>query len=128
MNAFLFCHSAIMKPDEVRSILNKTKAVATWISPFPYSTIVVSELTVVELAAIFRTHLGETWFVVAELEKSSCDGLLPEQCWRYISDPFGSWSAKVLAHFQQSLTASPERAALGPAASEPPHGSKKAGG
>jgi hypothetical protein len=126
MKAFLFCHSALMKPDEVRSILDKTAAVVTWISPFPYSAIVLSELTVAELTAIFRTHLGQTWFIVAALENSSVDGLLPEQCWHYINDPVESWVAHLLARFQKSLTTS-TGPSLGPPISTLPPGPKKTG-
>jgi hypothetical protein len=102
MKAFLLSHSSLATPEYIRSVLNTSHAVTTWISPFPYSAIVLSNLTVDELSAIFRTHLGETWFILAELSAYTCNGYLPGQCWDYVNDPIGSWSEQILAQLEST--------------------------
>lgn len=102
MKAFLFSYSALAQPEYVHNVLNTTRAIATWVTPFPYSAIVVSDLTVNELTAVFQTHMGEAWFIIVELAAGSCNGILPKQFWEYVENPLNAWTKKIMAQFEAS--------------------------
>lgn len=108
MKAFLLSFSRLALPEHVQVILTKSQAVSTWLAPFPYSAIILSKLNAIELSAIFRTYLGEAWFIVTELSQESCDGFLPKQCWDYINNPYGSWSQELLAGIEAMALKSPK--------------------
>lgn len=74
-------------PAHVRGALNDIDAIGTWVSPFPYAAIVVSELDVGGLSAVLRERLPGAWFMVAELRSEAVRGWLPGKLWEYVSDP-----------------------------------------
>ena len=96
MKAYLLTYSDATTPQYVQSMLSATRAVSTWVAPFPYAVIVISELALGELTAVLETHLAGTWFLLAELTPTSCNGLLPKQFWAYVQDPFKASSEKTL--------------------------------
>lgn len=102
MNSYLFTYSNLAAPETVHGILSSTQAVSTWISPFPYAAIVLSNLTARELTAILSMHLPQVWFVVAELTSESCNGILPLEFWDYVTNPYGAWSKKLFARFRDT--------------------------
>lgn len=61
MKAYLFAYSQACIPAQVQHLLNDTKAVATWVSPFPYAAILVSGLNVHDIAAVLRDRLPGVW-------------------------------------------------------------------
>ena len=74
-------------PEYVQGILNDIDAIGTWVSPFPYAAIVVSELDVGGLSAVLRERLPDARFMVAELRSEAVRGWLPGKLWEYASDP-----------------------------------------
>lgn len=99
MKAYLFTYSNLVSPETARATLDSTSAVSTWVSPFPYAAIVLSNLTVSELTAVLSVHFPDVWFVVVELTKDNCNGLLPVQLWDYVTNPFEAWSKRIFAKF-----------------------------
>ncbi len=87
MNAYLFTYSSTCLQAQVHAVLNNTNAIETWIAPFPYAAILVSNLTTKELCAILHEHLPETWFVIAQLDRMLVDGWLPGNFWEYVNNP-----------------------------------------
>lgn len=87
MRAYLFTYSSVCPQARVHAVLNTTDAIRDWIAPFPYSAILNSNLTTQELSAIFRNHLPGTWFMIAQLNKTLVDGLLPGNFWEYVNNP-----------------------------------------
>ena len=49
MKAYLFTYSLTCPQAQVHAVLNNTNAIHTWIAPFPYAAILVSNLTTQEL-------------------------------------------------------------------------------
>ena len=97
MNAYLFSYNSIIPQNTVQEILNQTSAVETWVAPISSSAIVLSRLSVAELAAVLHTHLGETWFLLIEATPQNSNGWLPANFWEYISNPDATWSKQILA-------------------------------
>lgn len=95
MKAFLFAHSSAKAPEAVYEVLNGTRAVSTWVSPFPYAAILLSNLSVFELSAVLQIHFLNTWFVVIEATPENCNGWLPPQFWAYINNPTKAFSDKI---------------------------------
>ena len=95
MNAYVLTHSAA--PQTVYDMLNGSRAVMTWVSPFPYAALVLSNLTLPELSAVVHTHLGDTWFIVMEATQQNTQGWLPVHFWDYINDPQGTWSKQLFS-------------------------------
>ena len=60
MKAYLLKHSQACTPIHVQTLLNETEGIETWVSPFPYGAILVSELNVRDLAAVLRSRLPPT--------------------------------------------------------------------
>ena len=87
MKAYLFTYSSVCPQARVYAVLNTIDAIRDWIAPFPYAAILNSNLTTQELSAIFRHHLPDTWFVIAQLDKKLVDGLLPGNFWDYVNKP-----------------------------------------
>jgi len=102
VKAYLFTYSSIVTSEEANAILNRTAAIETWLSPFPYAAIIISRLSVNELAAVLRTHFHEAWFMVAEVNKDNSNGWLPKQLWDYVTDPQTAWSNQLLANLLRS--------------------------
>lgn len=97
MNAYLFTYNTIVPQQTVQNILNHTSAVETWVAPITSSAIVLSKLSVAELAAVLHTHLGDTWFLLVQATPHNSNGWLPENFWEYISNPDATWSKQLLA-------------------------------
>ena len=97
MRAFALSHNIVIPPEDVYDILNATSAVVTWVSPYPYLDIVLSNLTVAELSAVLQTHFAGIWFLLVEATPINSDGWLPGQFWEYINDPGKAWSKTILA-------------------------------
>ncbi len=85
MKPYLFTYSQMCPDWHAQAILNETNAVTTWIQPFPYAAIVVSSLDARDLGAVLRERLGETWFLVTELDGRTVDGYLPGNLWQFVN-------------------------------------------
>ena len=97
MRAFVLNFSALLNQTQVHSVLNASAAVETWATPFPFSAIVVSRLTVLELGAVLHSHFGEALFILVEATKFNTGGWLPIEFWNVINDPQGACSKKVFS-------------------------------
>ncbi|MYE13509.1 MAG: hypothetical protein F4X99_18020 [Gammaproteobacteria bacterium] len=93
MKPYLFTYSPLCPPLLAQAILNDTNAVVTWVQPFPHAAIVLSSLAARDLAAVFRGRLGETWFVVTEVNRATIDGYLPANLWDLMNNPQGALAA-----------------------------------
>lgn len=110
MRAFLLTYSNVLPPDFVHQVLNNTGAIQTWLSPFPYSAIVLSDLTVGELSAVLRTHFSGAWFLTVEINQENSNGWMAPQFWECINDPEGTWSKRFFA--QLASTPGPSKTNL----------------
>jgi hypothetical protein len=97
MKAYVLTFNSALSDQHVHQILNSSKAIDTWLSPYQSTVIVLSRLTVSELAAVLQTHFLGIWFLVVEVTKDNSNGWLPPQFWEYIADPYKAWSSKILA-------------------------------
>lgn len=113
MKAYLLTHSGLLEPSQAYQILNQTQAIETWISPFPYSAVLISKLTVAELAAVLRSHFGDTWFILVEANKDNSNGWLPQQFWDYVMDPQKAWTQQLFARLFKNLPPPPPPGLLG---------------
>ena len=75
MKTYLFTYSQMCPVWQAQAILNTTGAVTTWVQPFPQAAIIVSTLNAHDLAAVFRSRLGETWFLITELNSAAVNGI-----------------------------------------------------
>ena len=87
MKPYLFLFCATCSPRGVHAILNATDAIHNWVSPFPYSAILVSNLDTRELSAILRRQLNGKWFIVAQIDSQSINGWLPGDFWQFVNNP-----------------------------------------
>ena len=87
MNSFLLAYSQASTPVQVQFVLNYTQAVDTWVAPFPYAAILLSELSVRDLGAILHDRLPDVWFVVTEMRGHTVQGWLPQNLWEYVNAP-----------------------------------------
>ena len=85
MKPYLFTYSQLCPEWHAQGILNETNAVTTWLQPFPNAAIIISNLSARDLAAVLRARLGETWFLITELDSRVVDGLLPSNLWEFIN-------------------------------------------
>ena len=92
MRAFLLSFSALLNSNHVHNVLNTSNSVETWVSPFPFSAIVVSRLTALELGAVLHSHFGESLFMIVEATTLNTSGWLPMEFWNFVNDPQGTWS------------------------------------
>ncbi len=112
MKAYLLAYSQACTPQHVQHQLNDMRAVSTWITPFPFAAIVVSDHSVNDLAAVLRERLPGVWFMVTELRGSSVQGWLPRDLWDYVNCPSQASSGQIFAgletsHLRQPPAASP---------------------
>ena len=117
MKAYLLAHSQACTPQQVQHLLNDTQAVETWVTPFPFAAILVSSLSVNDLAAVVRDRLPGVWFMVTELRGDTVQGWLPKELWDYVNDPSRAWSRQLFAGLEaprlgQSPPASPTAGGL----------------
>ena len=96
MKSYLFTYSQACTQEYVQAVLNDTKGVQTWIAPFPYAAILVSNLNTQDLSAILRDRLPNVWFMVAEMNPQSVNGWLPGNLWEYVNDPQKAWSQQLI--------------------------------
>lgn len=87
MKAFLLSFSPALLVNHVHTVLNGSNSVETWLSPFPFSAIIVSRLTTSELAAVFHSHFGNNLFIVTEATSQNTSGWLHAEFWEYINNP-----------------------------------------
>ena len=120
MKAYLLAHSQACTPRQVQHLLNDTEAVATWVTPFPFAAILVSSLSVNDLAAVLRDRLPSVWFIVTELRGDSVQGWLPRELWDYVNNPSQAWSRQLFAGLGTPR--------LGQPPGQPPPASPSAGG
>lgn len=92
MKAYLLSFSALINSNHVHSVLNGSNAVETWVSPFPFSAILVSRLSTSELAAVLHSHFGESLFMIVEANSWNSSGWLPPEFWEYVNNPQAAWS------------------------------------
>ena len=85
MKPYIFTYSQLCPEWHAQNILNDSRAVNTWVKPFPNAAIVLSDLSVKDLGAVLRARLGSTWFVISEIDSGTIDGLLPGDLWDFIS-------------------------------------------
>lgn len=96
MKSYLFTFSQACTQTQAHDVLNNTEAVQTWIAPFPYAAILVSNLDAQDLSATLRERLPNVWFVVAEMDPQTVNGWLPGNLWEYVNDPQKAWSQKLI--------------------------------
>lgn len=87
MKAFILNYSAILDIGFVQGVLNSTQSIETWASPFPFSAIVISKLTVTELSAVLHSYFGDTWFLITEANQQNTNGWMTNELWSYINNP-----------------------------------------
>lgn len=87
MNSYLFAYSQVCTPTQVQYVLNDTQAVDTWVAPFPYAAILLSELSVRDLGAVLHDRLPGVWFMVTETHSHTVQGWLPKNFWEYVNAP-----------------------------------------
>lgn len=97
MKSYLLSHSEACTSEQVQQVLNDTRAVETWIAPFPYAAILISQLDVRDLAAVIRERLPGVWLMVTELNGRSVQGWLPADLWEYVNDPLKARSRKLFS-------------------------------
>ena len=102
MKPYLLTYSQACTPTNVHQLLNDTRAVETWVTPFPYAAILISKLNVDDLAAVLRGRIPGIWFMVTELNPHSVQGWLPGNLWEYVNNPQQAWSKNLLAGFSQA--------------------------
>lgn len=107
MKAYLLAYSQACTPQQVQHQLNATRAVATWVTPFPFAAILVSDHSVNDLAAVLRDRLPGVWFMVTELRGDSVQGWLPKELWDYVNDPSQAWSRQLFAGLGRSSLGQP---------------------
>ena len=117
MKAYLFAYSQTCTQAQVHAFLNDTNAIKTWIAPFPYAAILVSELSTQDLGAILHRRLAGAWFIVTEMNRQLADGWMPGNLWEYVNEPEQASSRKL---FEQ-LSPPP------PASTPPPAPRKRRG-
>lgn len=108
MKAYLFAYSQACSQAQVHAFLNNSKAVKTWVAPFPYSAILVSDLNTQDLGAILHSRLADSWFIVTEMNRQTVDGWLPENLWEYVNEPGQAWSRKLFEQITPPQTKSPD--------------------
>ena len=96
MKAYLFAYSQTCTQAQVHAFLNDTNAIKTWIAPFPYAAILVSDLSAQDLGAILHRRLSGAWFIVTEMDRQLVDGWLPGNLWTYVNEPEQVGSQKSL--------------------------------
>lgn len=95
IKAYLFTYSDLCPPWQAQAILNKTEAVYTWAQPFPNAALLASNLDARDLAAMLRRSLGETWFLITELNGVTVDGYLPGNLWQFINSARTPWQPQI---------------------------------
>ena len=83
---------------QVHAFLNDTNGIKTWIAPFPYAAILVSDLNIQDLGAILHRRLSGAWFIVTEMNRHIVDGWLPGNFWEYVNEPGQAWSRSLYAN------------------------------
>ncbi|MCY4305332.1 MAG: hypothetical protein OXC62_11255 [Aestuariivita sp.] len=96
MKSYFFAHSHACPPEYAHRILNDTAAIETWVSPFPYSAIIVSKLNPHKLAAVLRQRLPNIWLLVTEMNSQDVDGWLPGNLWEFVQNPAQATSQQLL--------------------------------
>ena len=107
MKGYLLAYSQACAPQQVQHLLNDTRAVVTWVAPFPYAAILVSSLNVTDLAAGLRNRLPGVWFMVTELRGDAVQGWLPKDLWEYVNSPSQAWSRQLFAGLGRSSLGQP---------------------
>ena len=107
MKSYLLSHSEACAPEDVRQVLNDTRAVETWVTPFPYAAILISQLDVRDLAAVIRERLPGVWLMVTELNSGAVQGWLPADLWEYVNDPLEARSRNLFSGVIPPSTRSP---------------------
>ena len=106
MKSYLLTYTQAVRPAYVQHVLNDTKTVETWVAPFPYAAILISEQDIQDLAAVLRNRLPGIWFMVAELKGDTVQGWLPGNLWEYVNDPQQAWSRNLFAELAASSSES----------------------
>ena len=92
MKAYLFTYSQACTQSQVHAVLNDSAGVETWVAPFPYAAILVSELSARDLGAILRERLPGVWLLVTEVDAHTVDGWLPRDLWDDVNNPIQAWT------------------------------------
>ena len=95
MKAYLLNFSNLIDHNYVLSVLNNSNSIENWLSPFPYSAIVVSRLTCLELGAVLHSHFADHLFILVEATTTNTAGWLPSNFWEFINNPQASWAKQV---------------------------------
>lgn len=112
MKSYLLSYSQACTPEQVQYVLDDTRAVETWVAPFPYAAILVSKLDVGDLSAVIRERIPGAWFMVTELNGGGVQGWLPGNLWEYVNDPQKAWSRKLFSGMVPPPTPSPSISSL----------------
>lgn len=107
MRAFLLNFSTLLDQHHVHGVLNSSNSIENWLSPFPYSAIVVSRLTAVELGAVLHSHFGGHLFILVEATTTNTGGWLPKEFWDFINNPQTSWSKQIFPAIQRPIIPPP---------------------
>ena len=107
MKAYLFAYSQTCTQAQVHAFLNDTNAIKTWIAPFPYAAILVSDLSAQDLGAILHRGLSGAWFIVTEMNRQLVDGWLPGNLWEYVNKPGQAWTQSLFGQLPPTPPASP---------------------
>ena len=80
MKAYLFAYGQALTQAQVHAILNDTKAIETWIAPFPSAAVLISDLSAQDLGAVLHRRLSDAWFIVTEISPVQWTGGCPKTC------------------------------------------------
>lgn len=120
MKAFLLSYGVTLNVAFVHYVLNDTNAVKTWVSPLPNASILVSDLTVIDLSAVLHGRFGDAWFVLVEANADNCNGWLPNEFWEYLTNPSVAWSKQLFKKFIPANMPSSAAPPLYPPSQYPP--------
>ena len=109
MKSYLLTYTQAGTPAHVQHVLNDTRAVETWVAPFPYAAILISKLNTQDIAAVLRDRLPGIWFMVTELKSDTVQGWLPGNLWEYVNDPQHAWSRNMFAGLATAPSSEPSR-------------------
>jgi len=85
MKVYLFVYDEEIREEALLRFLDSRREVLDWMTILPASVLLISSYTLSHLTKLLRKKYPDAQFLLTRIETTQADGMLPEECWKFIN-------------------------------------------
>lgn len=85
MKVYLLVYDEDIREESLLRFLDSRKEILDWMTALPASVLLVSRHSLRQLTKVLSKQYPAAHFLLTEIETTQTDGMLPEECWKFIN-------------------------------------------